>query len=191
MKSNILINNIQEVPKNKKLVIFDLDGTLAESKLEIDKEMAILIERLLQIKKIAVIGGGKYESFQSQLVDKLKAPGELLKNLFLFPVTSTSFYKYDEGRWQCVYNMKLSPEEKMKILDAFDKTFSELNYEYPEKIIHPEIIEDRGGEITFSALGQRAPVDLKSEWKKEHTDLKLKIVETLKKHLPDMEVRAA
>ena len=52
-------------------------------------------------------------------------------------------------------------------------------------------MEDRGSEITFSALGQNAPLDLKNEWKEENSDLKLKMVEMLQKHLPDMEVRAA
>ncbi|MBI2065424.1 MAG: HAD-IIB family hydrolase [Candidatus Yanofskybacteria bacterium] len=186
-----LINTINKVPRDKKLIIFDLDGTLAESKGDIDEEMAGLLKRLLEKRQVAVIGGGKYELFQSQLVEKLEASEESLKNLFLFPTTSTSFYRYNAGKWECVYSMKLSPEEKLNVLDAFDKAFSELNYEYPEKIIHPDIIEDRGSEITFSALGQHAPLALKEEWKKEHTDFKLKLVEILQKYLPEMEVRAA
>lgn len=186
-----LLHAVEKVPKDKKIIVFDLDGTLAESKSEVDEEMAVFIGQLLQIKKIAVIGGGKYESFQGQLVNKLKVSEKLLKNLFLFPTTATSFYRYDDGYWRCVYSVKLSPEEKVKILDAFEKTFSELNYEYPEKVIRQEVIEDRGSEITFSALGQHALQSLKNEWKKEHADLKLRIAETLQKYLPDMEVQVA
>ena len=42
----------------KKLVVFDLDGTLAWSKSVIDKEMVELLKELLSKKKVAVIGGG-------------------------------------------------------------------------------------------------------------------------------------
>ncbi|HEY4507197.1 MAG TPA: HAD hydrolase family protein, partial [Candidatus Paceibacterota bacterium] len=52
-------------------------------------------------------------------------------------------------------------------------------------------VEDRGSEITFSALGQNAPLDLKEEWKKENGELKIKILKILQNYLPEMEVRAA
>ena len=42
----------------KKLVVFDLDGTLARSKSSIDPEMAGLLVRLLGIVKVAIISGG-------------------------------------------------------------------------------------------------------------------------------------
>lgn len=184
-----LLHNIEQVPQNKKLIVFDLDGTLTESKTDIDEEMALLLKQLLEKKLIAVIGGGKYELFQRQLISKLDLSEELLKKLFLFPTTSTSFYRHNNGQWQCVYKMEFSEDEKKKIFDAFEKTFNELNY-HPEDV-YWKVVEDRGSEITFSALGQNAPLDLKTEWKKENTEIKLKMVEILQKYLPDMEVRAA
>lgn len=184
-----LINKIEDVPKDKKLIVFDLDGTLTESKSVIDDEMAGLLGKLLAVKQVAVIGGGKYELFQEQLLDRLNLPEELLKNLFIFPTTSTAFYKYEGSQWKNVYKLELSQEEKKKIFDAFEKVFNELNY-HPEEV-YWEVVEDRGSEITFSALGQNAPLDLKSEWKKENSELKLKMVEILQKYLPEMEVRAA
>jgi hydroxymethylpyrimidine pyrophosphatase-like HAD family hydrolase len=41
--------------RGKRIVVADLDGTLAESKLPIDSEMKEIILRLLQQKKMAVI----------------------------------------------------------------------------------------------------------------------------------------
>ena len=41
-----------------KLVIFDLDGTLAESKQALTSEMAALVGRLLAVTRVAVISGG-------------------------------------------------------------------------------------------------------------------------------------
>lgn len=190
MKSNNLINKIEEVPKDKKLIVFDLDGTLAESKSPIDQEMALLLGRLLQVKKVAVIGGGKYDLFQRQLTHKLNGSQELLTNLFLFPMTATSFYKYENDKWVEVYSQHFSKEEKEEVVSAFDKTFQELNYKHPEKI-YGELIEDRGAEITFSIFGQDAPLELKERWSKSSSDIRPKIEEVLQKHLPNMEVKVA
>ena len=75
------ITNIQKL-KPKQLIVFDLDGTLAPSKTPMDREMCGLMEKLLQGKKAAVIGGGGYGQFKKQLLETLKIPKELLKNLF-------------------------------------------------------------------------------------------------------------
>lgn len=188
MESNNLLRNVEEVPKNKKLIIFDLDGTLTESKSAIDAEMASLVGKLLGIKQVAVIGGGKYELFQSQFLTRLSIAPELLKNLFLFPTTATAFYRYGGNDWQKVYSQELSKEEKGKILSAFEKTFAELNYKHPEKV-YGELIEDRGGEMAFSALGQDAPLELKQKWKEENPDIRSKMEAALQGRLPDMEVK--
>ena len=185
-----LIKDLQKVPRDKKLVVFDLDGTLADSKADMDEEMAGLLKNLLEKKFVAVIGGGKYELFQRQLLSKLNVPAELLKKFFLFPTTSTSFYRYDGSVWNQVYSHNLTEEEKKRILDAFEKAFLETGYRHPEKV-YGEVIEDRGTQVTFSALGQGAPLELKDKWKKEYSDMKLKIAETVQRYLPDMEVRSA
>ena len=39
----------------KRLIVFDLDGTLAESKSSLDAEMSTLLHELLGIIKVAVI----------------------------------------------------------------------------------------------------------------------------------------
>ena len=194
-----LVEDLNQIPKDKKLIVFDLDGTLTESKTDMDSEMAELLGELLKNKKVAVIGGGKFGMFEKQLLAKLP-DSDNLKNLFLFPATATVFYRYvddnpaieDKGGagWRFVYSHDLTSDQKDRILKAFEQTFTELNYTQSAQI-YGELIEDRGSEITFSALGQQAPLDLKEKWKEEHTDLKLKITETLQKHLPDMEVRAA
>jgi len=48
----------------KKLIVFDLDVTLAESKASIDPEMARLLNTLLGIVKVSVISGGAWQQFE-------------------------------------------------------------------------------------------------------------------------------
>lgn len=184
------MNDVNKVPKDKKLIVFDLDGTLTESKSEMDEEMTGLIEKLLEKKLVAVIGGGKYETFRRQFLSKLKAPPGSLKNLFLFPTTATSFYKHNGTSWEEVYRENLSDDEKKEVLSAFEKTFEELGYKHPEKT-YGELIEDRGAQITFSALGNEAPLELKERWNKDNLDLRSKMEEVLQRYLPDMEAKVA
>lgn len=192
-----LIDSIDKIPKDKKFIVFDLDGTLVETKSSLDDEMADLLGQLLAKKRIAVIGGAPFERFKNDLIDRLNVPPELPGNLFIFPTTASSFYRYGGGEWREVYSEKFSKEERDKIMEAFESTFKEINYTKPEKI-YGELIEDRGSQITFSALGQnvvkefgKKGVELKKKWRDENQELKLKLARTLQKYLPEFEVRAA
>lgn len=190
------ITNLHKI-KPKQLIVFDLDGTLAPTKSVMDSEMVELFTDLLKAKKVAVIGGGKYELFKEQLLAPLKIPKELLKNLYLFPTTSTSFYRFDKI-WKNVYAHQLTLAERQKIKKTFEKVFKEIDYKHPKKT-YGKIIEDRGTQVTFSALGQDVVkilgsgkgVALKDKWRDENTPLKLKIAKLMSKYLPNLEIRAA
>lgn len=181
----------------KKLIIFDMDGTLTPTKSPIHRDMVDLLAKLLAVKKVAVIGGGKYALFREQFLDSFKKPKELLENLFIFPTTSTSFYRYKNG-WKKVYAHELSFSEIKKIKKAFGKVFREVGYAHPKKV-YGRIIEDRGTQVTFSALGQdvvaelgeKEGVRLKTKWKEENTPLKLKMAKLLRRKLPGLAVQAA
>ena len=138
--------------RRKELIVFDLDGTLTPSKSRMDREMGILLSKLLGQKRVAVIGGGTYEQFKEQFLPRLGAPRNVLKNLFLFPTTSTSFYRYRRG-WRNVYRKELSPADKGKIVAAFKRTLASVGYRNPPRL-WGRVIEDRRTQITFSALGQ-------------------------------------
>jgi phosphomannomutase len=183
-----LLNTIEEIPKDKSVFVFDLDGTLAESKMKIDGEMGTLLSELLAKSKIAIISGEKFEHLESQLSDNISRDG----NLLLLPLDAGSFYENRNGVWQEVYSSVLSNDEKKRIFEAFDKAFKDAGYVPPADIHggHGESIEDRGSQITFSALGQHAPLDEKNAWS-DKNDNRDQIVERLREYLPDMDVKVA
>jgi phosphomannomutase len=163
-----------------KLIIFDLDGTLAESKQLLDNEMADLIYQLLEKKNVAVISGGAYKQFEKQFLKGVR--GDLSK-LYLFPTCSTSFYRHQEG-WEKVYEEALTQQEKEKIFLAFRKSIEEVKY-HPKKV-YGDMIEDRTTQITFSALGQKAPIEEKNKFNsKIREDIKLH----LEQYLPEFSIR--
>lgn len=189
------ISNLKKL-KEKDLFVFDLDGTLIQTKSPMDQEMSKLITRLLEVKKVAVIGGGKYAVFQELFLRQLKCPKEFLKKLFLFPTTSTTFYKYNHG-WKNMYALRLTTSEVVKIKKAFAEVFKETGYQHPQKT-YGKIIENRGTQVSFSVFGQdlvrvlgEKGVRMKKKWLRDNLKTKMKIAKLVAKKLPDLEVRAA
>src|SRR5580658_8507616 len=100
----------------KKLIVFDLDGTLAESKASLDGEMASLLSVLLGIVKVAVISGGDWPQSEKQLLSNLPKD-EHLKNLSLLPTCGTKFYQYAMD-WKKIYSEDFTAAEKGKIVSS-------------------------------------------------------------------------
>src|SRR5277367_3178828 len=94
----------------KKLIVYDLDGTLAESKSSLDNEMSALLHDLLGIVKVAVISGGDWPQFEKQLLSDLPHDDRLV-NLSLLPTCGTKFYQY-AGEWKKIYEEDFTPVEK-------------------------------------------------------------------------------
>ena len=145
----------------KSLIIFDLDGTLAKSKSALEKSMADLLDKLLTVAKVAVISGGAWPQFEKQLLSNLPKD-DRLNGLSLLPTSGTKFLQYDHGEWRQLYAEDFTPEDKTKIISALNKALDESGMR--EKKHWGEIIEDRGSQITMSALGQEAPLDVKKDW---------------------------
>jgi HAD superfamily hydrolase (TIGR01484 family) len=145
----------------KQLIVFDLDGTLAESKSAIDAEMGQLLGALLGVARVAVISGGDWPQFQQQLLGHL-APGADLHKLSLLPTCGTRFYQFNSGEWKELYAEDLSPPQKRKIIEALNCAVKTLGFEADKT--WGDVIEDRESQITFSALGQRAPLEAKKIW---------------------------
>jgi phosphomannomutase len=145
----------------KRLIAFDLDGTLALSKQPIDAERAAMMARLLGVAMVAVISGGDWPQFEKQLVQRLPTDADVSR-LFIMPTTGTKLYRYQAGSWQRVYADLFSDDERKQIRESLQKAIDQAGVA-PEKI-WGEQIEDRGSQITFSGLGQEAPLDAKDKW---------------------------
>ena len=144
------------------LIMFDLDGTLAPSKSALEPAMAETLVKLLMKKKVAVISGGNYAQFQKQFVSKLPMSVGDFSNLYIMPVSGSCLYIWN-GDWELQYAENLSPGEKVMIRQALDDSLKEAGF-VPGEEKYGELIEDRGSQITFSALGQQAPIEAKKVW---------------------------
>ncbi|CAN5753117.1 HAD-IIB family hydrolase [soil metagenome] len=144
----------------KRLIVFDLDGTLAQSKSAIDAAMAALLHSLLGVANVAVISGGDWPQFERQVLANL-ASGDYLAGLSLLPTCGTKFFRYS-GEWTKLYSEDFTAEEKAKIESALHQAIQTAGFKVEK--VWGETIEDRGSQITYSALGQQAPLEEKAKW---------------------------
>ena len=166
---------------------FDLDGTLAESKTAITERMAGLLVRLLDEVQVCIISGGAFPQFQTQVLDHLDAAGERLARLNLMPTNGTRYYLHRDGGWREIYAEDLPEDTKRKVVDVLTEGAKTLGLWEDET--WGDIIEDRGSQITFSALGQQAPVSAKSAWDPDGSK-KERLRAWTAERLPDLEVRS-
>jgi phosphomannomutase len=169
----------------KRLIVFDLDGTLAKSKSSLDAEMSELLSTLLGVVNVAVISGGAWPQFETQLLAHLPRDGRL-DALSLLPTCGTKFFAYKGGSWNSLYSEDLAADDKVKIARALTKAFGAAGFKAER--VWGEAIEDRGTQITFSALGQLAPLDAKASWDPDFGKRK-KIKAILDTLIPEFSVR--
>jgi HAD superfamily hydrolase (TIGR01484 family) len=168
----------------KKLIAFDLDGTLAASKQPLEADMAAALADLLAVADVAVISGGDWPQFDKQVASRLPERANRAR-LWLMPTTGTKLYTFRDGRWAPVYAELFSDDEKRRIIAAFDESLKATGF-VPEQS-WGERVEDRGSQITFSALGQQAPLDAKEKWDPDHARRKV-IQADLRKRLPGLAI---
>lgn len=147
--------------KTYRLVMFDLDDTLAPSKTAMSDQMVELFRDMLGVSLGCIISGGQMGQFQSQVLDRL---GEFddRANLHLMPTNGTRYLRWEDPEWVTVYAEDLTEDQKSRALAVVEAGARELGL-WESQTWGP-ILEDRGSQITFSALGQAAPVDAKSAW---------------------------
>ncbi|MGO2683905.1 HAD-IIB family hydrolase [Microbacterium sp.] len=175
-------------PKPPRLVAFDLDDTLAASKSAIDPRIAAQLRALLRVVDVAIISGGNEAQFRSQVIAQLgDADAAQLSRLHLLPTCGTRYLRHDGDDFAPVYAHDLSDEEKSAALRALREEAERLGLWEPNP--WGEILEDRGSQITFSALGQQAPGDAKHAWDPSG-EKRLRLRDAVAPRVPGLEVRA-
>jgi phosphomannomutase len=172
----------------RRVIAFDLDNTLADSKSPITQQMAGLLKDLLREFQVCVISGGKFGQFEEQLLNNLGAAPRALAALHIMPTCGTRYFRFDLATnvWQQVYAEDLNADQRVRIVAALNKGADALGYRATK--LWGAQIEDRGSQITFSALGQEAPITSKQAWDPDGTK-KRELRDYVATTIPEFEVR--
>lgn len=155
------------------IIAFDVDGTITESKRPIGDDMSNLICELLTKKRVALISGAPLKRFHDQLLSFMPcvigAGSGAVQNLVLLPANGSQCYEYDtaSNEWVLKDEERLAPEIKSKVMEAINEIIYDPQFEIPKNPTG-EYVEDRGTQLTFSALGQQAALDKKALWDLDH-----------------------
>lgn len=171
-----------------RLVAFDLDDTLAESKAPLRPPMGEVLADLLDVVPVCIISGGRFLQFDAQVLANLPARSRL-DQLHLMPTCGTAYVLHREGHWTEVYSEGLSEDEKRRSIESLERRAKQLGYWEPDEVVNGSRIEDRTSQITFSALGQSAAVADKKAWDSGGSK-RLALRAAVAEDLPDLEVRA-
>lgn len=142
---------------------------------------------LLDHVDVCIISGGQMGQFTAQVLDNLHASDAQLARLHLMPTCGTRYYRYDNGAWVERYAHDLDPDLAARAVSSLERHARALGLW--EENPWGQIIENRGSQITFSALGQEAPLDAKRAWDPTG-EKKAALRDAVAPLLPDLEVRS-
>lgn len=148
-----------------KTIVFDLNGTLSNSNTPIDEEMGLFLNGLLFSYNVSIISGGSWKQLQLQVIDPLNPePKDLLDNLYMLPNSGGSMYQtWSKYGWVATYQNKMDRRDTVKIVKVLEDMLRDSELEQP-KVAWGKQIDCRECQVTFSALGPKAPLDVKESW---------------------------
>ncbi|MGH7141268.1 MAG: HAD-IIB family hydrolase [Minisyncoccia bacterium] len=177
---------IEKIGFQPHLTAFDLDGTLAESKQPLLPDMGALVARLMEKLPIAVLSGGSFAQFQKQFLSGM--PEHVAESrLYIFPTNAAQCHVLVDGGWQKKYDYSFSDDEKQHVMHVLHDAMTETGFDKPPEKVWGERIEDRGSQISFSALGQLAPPEVKKAWDPTR-EKRMPLWKLLVERLPDFQV---
>ena len=163
--------------KEKKVIVADVDDTICDSCLVITVEMAEQISKMIrQGYEFAFISGTKSEDLQKMISSRVKEKHHLLAT------TGTNYAIVEGDSVNVVYNYSFNAEEKKEIFAALDKVVEYFGIK--PMTTKEDQIQDRDSQITLSAIGRNAPIEVKKKY--DVSGEKRKVwVEFLKKYLDE------
>lgn len=178
--------DLDELCARMRLIGFDLDNTLANSRKPMRPDMAHRFSELTRRIDVAVITGGRYRLVVSQILDVLEPQTDLTR-LHLMPTSGTCYRRWSAGEWVKVFSHDLDEGQRARARESLERRAREQGLWFER--VWGERIEDRGSQITLSVLGQFAPEEAKRAFDPTN-ELKTRLAEAVAADLPDLNVHA-
>ena len=134
------------------ILVFDMDGVLTQSRTPITEERSKWLFELNKKHTVVIISGSSRGQMEEQL--GLGIFGSPFNKGF--HILAQSGNEYIDDRGSVVWSFKITGHWAFMIMDHI----SAIRARFPIPAL-AESIEDRGGQISFSAIGHKAPLEHK------------------------------
>lgn len=148
----------------KRLFIFDKDDTLTPTKSLIEADMIEVLKTMLISGHLAIISGSSWNVMKQQVVEPIKSLGTGWDKIIYLPASGSQLYTYNNGREMITYDHTIDDQESKLIERLLLESYNNLGNELKPSRIYSSQVENRGGQITMSVLGQNAPINQKQTW---------------------------
>ena len=139
---------------SKKIIFLDVDDTVCPSTQPIGEAMAAQINRLIASGRVvAFISGSTADHLWGQLGHALQGEYHILG------ASGTRYLRVKNGEREELYHYALPHAERERILSLIRKLAQ--RHGLKSLTTEDDQIQDRGSQITFSAIGRGAPEDKK------------------------------
>lgn len=88
----------------RKIVLFDMDGTLTPPRKQINADMIRALKNLEKEYEIGIVTGSDFEYIKQQIEPALDIGGLRLSTLHLFPCNGTKYYQWKNNKFECIYS---------------------------------------------------------------------------------------
>lgn len=130
----------------KKHFFFDMDGTLTRSRTEITREMSAALMSLVEAgSDVIVVSGAKQEQMFKQL-------GSVVEEVAIMAQNGNESYNSIGG---LLWRRELSEEQRSAVIAFIDRI---------KGVDNGDLVQDRGCQISFSAIGHNAPLKKKEAY---------------------------
>jgi hypothetical protein len=141
--------------QERRHVFFDLDGTLTESRTLITARMTELLQALLEVADIGVISGAVQRQMRAQIPWLDDYP------IYVMPQSGNETYFRNRLLWR----NKLDEETLGFIQTHIEELRGSPSYKrivFDYVLDENDIVEFRGGQVSFSMIGHNAPLSRKT-----------------------------
>ena len=145
-----------------KVVLFDLDDTLANSFESPTKKMNMRIIRLLDRLPVAIITGRDFPWMARDFLPQIAAEGHM-ERFYVFPEGAAQCFQWDGREWKEIYGWSISEEDHTRIRKAVLESVEETGVLKGLPCFGEQFVQKRAM-VAFAALGIDVPSDLKYSW---------------------------
>lgn len=174
----------------KRILAFDMDDTLTDTKTPVSSRMTELLGELLDSFDVCIVSGASYEQYKIQMTNHLNFNPIRLRKLHIMPTSGTRYYRYNETKkdWELQYNEDIAQKDIERVFRGLEEAAKESGY-WPKKPVGA-VIEDRKSQVTFTGLGHDAAYDDKQSWDPDGKK-RSAIIEIFAKKVTDFEAKVA